>query len=85
MVLRAPSGAKLTDSKYKQPIDDTVAAFKKDPDVRDATSPLASQNLAAQGRADRLHRADLRASPSDLTTDDAQRIVDEADPARTPA
>src|SRR5687768_7273964 len=26
VVLEAPSGAKLTDSKYKQPIDDTVAA-----------------------------------------------------------
>ena len=39
----APTGAKLTDSKYKQPIDDTVAAFKKDPDVRDATSPLDAE------------------------------------------
>ena len=42
VVLEAPAGAKLTDSKYKKPIDDTVAAFKKDPDVRDATSPLSS-------------------------------------------
>jgi putative drug exporter of the RND superfamily len=43
VVLEAPSETTLTDSKYKQPIDDTIAAFKKDPDVRDATSPLSSQ------------------------------------------
>jgi hypothetical protein len=48
VVLRAAAGAKLTDSKYKQPIDATVAAFKKDPDVRDATSPLAAKDILAK-------------------------------------
>jgi RND superfamily putative drug exporter len=82
VVLRAPAGAKLTDSKYKQPIDDTVAALKKDPDVRDATNPLDSQTLLAKNQATGYIALNLRASPSDLTRDDAQRIVDEADPAR---
>src|SRR6185436_740474 len=50
VVLRAPSGATLTDSKYKQPVDDAVAAFKKDPDVRDATSPLDSPNLLSKDK-----------------------------------
>jgi RND superfamily putative drug exporter len=82
VVLTAPSGSKLTDAKYKKPIDDTVAAFKRDPDVRAATSPLASKDILAKGGRTGYIALNLRASPSDLTTDDAQRIVDEADPAR---
>jgi putative drug exporter of the RND superfamily len=83
VVLTAPAGAKLTDSKYKQPIDDTVAAFGKDPDIRDATSPLSSagKDLLAKDEASGYIALDLSASPSELTTDDAERIVDEADPA----
>jgi RND superfamily putative drug exporter len=79
VVLRAPSGATLTDSKYKKPIDDAVAAFKKDPDVRDATSPLDQPSLLSKDKKTGYIALSLRASPSDLTTDDAQRIVDEAD------
>ena len=82
VVLTAPSGAKLTDAKYKKPIDDTVAAFKRDPDVRAATSPLVSKDILAKDARTGYIALNLRASPSDLTTDDAQRIVDEADPAR---
>jgi putative drug exporter of the RND superfamily len=83
-VLRAPPGAKITDSKFKTPIDDTIAAFKKDPDVRDATSPLSSEgkDLLAKNKAIGYIALNLRASPSELTTDDAERIVAEADPAR---
>jgi putative drug exporter of the RND superfamily len=84
VVLEAPQGAKLTDSKFKQPIDDTIAAFKKDPDVRDATSPLSSQGEEFLAKDERIGyiALNLSASPSDLTTDDAERIVSEADPAR---
>ncbi|HKE80484.1 MAG TPA: MMPL family transporter [Solirubrobacteraceae bacterium] len=84
VVLQAPSGAKITDAKFKTPIDDTVAAFEKDPDVRAATSPLSSQGknqVAKDGQIGYI-ALNLRASPSELTTDDAQRIVDAADPAR---
>ena len=38
VVLTAPKGAKLTDDKYAQAIDSTVSAFRRDPDVREATS-----------------------------------------------
>ncbi len=82
VVLRAPQGAKLTDAKYKKPIDDTVAAFKKDPDVHSARNPLAGGDLLAKDKRTGYIALNLSASPSDLTTDDAQRIVDEADPAR---
>ena len=75
---------KLTDSKFKQPIDDTIAAFKKDPAVRDATSPLSSQgkDILAKDKRIGYIALNLSASPSELTTDDAERIVGEADPAR---
>ena len=83
VVLRAPQGAKLTDAKYKQPIDDTIAAFKRDPDVRGARSPLGGTgDLLAKNQRTGYIALNLKASPSDLTADDAQRIVDEADPAR---
>ncbi len=82
VVLTAPKGEKLTAAKYKKPIDDTVAAFKRDPDVRSATSPLISKDILAKNARTGYIALNLRASPSDLTTDDAQRIVDEADPAR---
>ena len=39
VVLRAPDGKKITASKYKQPIDDTVKALKADPDVRERHEP----------------------------------------------
>ena len=75
-MLQAPRGEKLTEAKYKKPIDDTVAAFKRDPDVRAATSPLASKDILAKDARTGYIALNLRASPSDLTTDDAQRIVD---------
>ncbi len=75
VVLRAPGGAKITASKYKTPIDDTVKALKADPDVRSATSPLSSDGkaLLVEGQGDRLHRAQPEAEPERATTDDANR------------
>ena len=84
VVMTAPAGAKLTDSTYEKPIDDAVSALRKDPDVRQATSPLAQAGAAYLSKDKRIGyiALNLRASPSDLTTDDAERIVAEADPVR---
>jgi RND superfamily putative drug exporter len=84
VVLTAPSGQQITASKYKQPIDDTVAALKKDPDVRSATSPLASKDAAllSKNKSIGYISLNLKASSSQLTTDDAERIVALAQPAR---
>jgi RND superfamily putative drug exporter len=80
VVMTAPKGHKITDEAYKTPIEDTVTALKADPDVRDATSPLSSTatGLLSKGQTIGVISLNLRASPSDLTTDDAHRIVDEA-------
>jgi putative drug exporter of the RND superfamily len=84
VLLRAPKGEKVTDAKYKDAIDATVSALRKDPDVRSATSPLSSDGKAfvAKDAAIGYVAVSMRASPSELTTDDAERIVAEADPAR---
>src|ERR1700754_2980397 len=84
VVLKAPQGATLKDAKYQQPIDDTIAALKRDPDVRDATSPLSSagKDFLSKDQRTGYIALNLSASPSELTTDDAERIVATADPAR---
>src|SRR3954453_3858933 len=82
VVLVAPKGSTLADAQYKKPIDDTVSALKKDPDVRSATSPLSNKELLAKQKSTGYIALSLRPSPSDLTTDDAERIVALADPAR---
>jgi RND superfamily putative drug exporter len=84
VVLRAPQGAKITDSKYKTPIDQTVSRFNADPDVRSATSPLSSQgsSLLSKDKTIGYIALNLKASTSQLTRDDANRIIGEAQPAR---
>ncbi|MET0684170.1 MAG: MMPL family transporter [Solirubrobacteraceae bacterium] len=84
VVLTAPKGEKVTDSKYKTPIDDTVKALKADPDVRSATSPLTSDGSAflAKNKEIGYIAVNLKTSASQLTLDDANRIVALADPAR---
>jgi RND superfamily putative drug exporter len=84
VVLTAPGGATLTASRYRQPIDDTVSALRKDPAVRSATSPLSKDGAAllAKDKTTGYIALSLRPSPSELTTDEAQRIVAHADPAR---
>jgi putative drug exporter of the RND superfamily len=85
VMLRAPGGNKLSSSRYKKPIDDTVTAFKKDPAIRSATSPLASDGsdlLSKKKKSIGYIALNLRPSPSELTLDTANRIVALADPAR---
>ena len=84
VVLRAPQGHEITGSRYKTPIDDTVAALRKDPDVRKAVSPLGSDGSSLVSKDSKIGyiALSLRPSPSELSTDDAERIVALADPAR---
>jgi RND superfamily putative drug exporter len=82
-VMQAPAGHTLDEQQYAKPIADAVAAMAGDPDVRSATSPLGSKG-AAQLSKDRTIgyiALNLRASPSELTLDDAHRIVGLGDTA----
>jgi uncharacterized membrane protein YdfJ with MMPL/SSD domain len=84
VVLKAPAGKTLDSQEFKQPIDDTVAALKGDKQVRDAVSPLTDKGSAFLAKDKRVGyiALNLKPSPSELTTDDAHRIVALADPAR---
>lgn len=84
VVLHAPKGDEITDSKFKQPIDKTVQALQADPDVRSAKSPLTSDDktLLSSDKSIGYIRLTLRPGPSDLSTAEAERIVATADPAR---
>ena len=83
LVFKAGSG-KLTDSKNKQAIDQTVADLKAIPGVTSAVSPLSSEGksfLSKDGTIGYIP-VTLDISPGALTTADAQRILDAADPAK---
>src|SRR3954468_3339082 len=84
VVMEAPAGAKLTDKKYSDAVAATVTSLKKDHDVSSAVSPLSNAGknfLSKDGRIGYISLT-LNDSPSQLTVDDAQRIVDRESPAR---
>ena len=82
IAMRAPEGHKLTDLKYKKPIQRVVKAYSKDPAVTQATGPFGEQG------ADQLNKKrtigyislNLKDSPSELNLEGAQRIIDVAQP-----
>ncbi|WP_051223008.1 MMPL family transporter [Conexibacter woesei] len=86
VVLTAPAGRKVTDDTYNKPIAAATAAFAADPDVRAATSPLSTQGASLLSKDQQIGviALNLRAAPSDLTTDDAHRIVALGDRLRDP-
>jgi putative drug exporter of the RND superfamily len=83
IVLQAGSG-KLTDSKNSNAIDASVKALRAEPDVRTAISPLSAAGKAALSEDKQIGyiSVTLREGPADLTEDQAQAVLDAADPAR---
>jgi RND superfamily putative drug exporter len=83
--LLAPAGSKLTDSRFKTPIGDTLKNLKANPGVRGATSPLSKQgkSLLNKDKTIGYIALRLRLSPTQLDLDQANQIVAEADPARS--
>jgi putative drug exporter of the RND superfamily len=83
VVLQAHSG-KLTDSKNKQAIDNTVDSLKKNPGVVRAISPLSQEGAAALSKDKTIGyiSVTLKEGPADLTDEDAQDIIDSEQPAR---
>jgi putative drug exporter of the RND superfamily len=83
VVLQTKSG-KLTDSKNKQAIENTVDSLKKNPGVVHAVSPLSQEGAAALSKDKTIGyiSVTLKEGPSDLTEEDAQNIIDSEQPAR---
>jgi putative drug exporter of the RND superfamily len=83
LVLKAASG-KLTDSKNKKAVDDTVGALEHTPHVIKAVNPTTSEGSAflSKGKTEGYIPVTLNISQGDLTKDEAQAILDAAAPAR---
>jgi hypothetical protein len=75
IAFRAPTGAKLSDTRYKKPIEQVTKAYGKDSAVTHAVGPFSEQE------ADQLDKKrtigyislNLKDSPSELSIEEAQR------------
>jgi putative drug exporter of the RND superfamily len=84
VVMKAPAGSKLTDKKYSDAVGATVDSLRKDPAVASATSPLSTTGknlLSKDGRIGYISLV-LHDSPSELSEDEAHRIIGSEQPAR---
>ena len=84
VAMRAPSGKKLSDQQQKDAIDNVVDAYKKDPGVQKVVSPLSSDGsgqLTKDGSIGYISLT-LKDAPSELTKDEAQSLIDVADPVK---
>jgi RND superfamily putative drug exporter len=84
ITLQVAKGQKLTDAKYKDPIDGVVKAYKSDPAVQKVVSPFSSAGASQlhKGKSIGFISLTLKDSPSELSVDEAQKIIDVADPAK---
>jgi putative drug exporter of the RND superfamily len=84
VVMKTPAGTKLSDKKYADAVNATVTSLKKQPLVSSAVSPLSpagKNHLSKDGRIGYISLV-LRASPSELTVDQAHDIIDAQAPAK---
>jgi RND superfamily putative drug exporter len=83
LVLKTASG-KLTDSKNKKAVDDTVDALKKTPHVIRVVNPTSSAGSAflSKGKTEGYIPVTLNVSQGNLTKSEAQAVLDAAQPAR---
>jgi RND superfamily putative drug exporter len=82
IVLEAPSG-KLTDAANEKVVKRTVASLQSAPGVRSAVSPLSQQGAGALSKDGRIGyvSVSLDEGPSGLTKEDAEDVLDAAEPA----
>ncbi len=83
IVLHAASG-KLTDSKYATAVDQAAADVAKAPNVASVVNPLTPQGAAAlsKDQSTGYLSVTLAVSPGELSKDEAQTIIDAANPAK---
>jgi RND superfamily putative drug exporter len=84
LVFEAPAGAKLTDPKYAAAVAETVKNLEALKDVNSAASPLSPQgaNFLSKDQQVGYVPVVLAIGPSEIDEDQAQRILDTAQPAR---
>jgi RND superfamily putative drug exporter len=74
---------RLDEGKYKTAVDETVAAYRKEPGVEKAVSPLSSKGKKALTKDGKIGYISLtlRAGPDTLTEDRAEELIAVAAPA----
>ena len=77
IVLRAPTGAALTDARQRAAVQQVIATYAHDPAVIGAISPLSSVGAAQLSRDRRIGyiALTLRAGPTALTPDEARHLL----------
>jgi RND superfamily putative drug exporter len=83
-IVVATESGKLTDSKFSKAIGDSVTALKKTPHVGAAVSPLSQAGAAALSKDKKIGyiSVTLDVGPGNITDDQAQAVLDAADPAK---
>jgi RND superfamily putative drug exporter len=84
LTLEAPQGAKLTDPKYSAAVAETAKNLEALGDVNSATSPLSPQgvNFLSKNQQVGYIPVVLSIGPGEIDEEEAQRILDAAQPAR---
>ena len=83
LVIASTGGAKLTQPEYASAIDQTVARLSAKADVNSAVNPLspAGASFLSKDRTVAYVPVVLGVGPGNLTEDEAQAILDAAEPA----
>jgi RND superfamily putative drug exporter len=84
LTLEAPDGGKLTEPKYSAAVAETVKRLEALHDVNSATSPLspAGANFLSKDGSIGYIPVVLAIGPGEIDEEEAQRILDAAQPAR---
>jgi RND superfamily putative drug exporter len=83
IVLHAHSG-KLTEPKYAGAVNEAAADVAKNPNVASVLNPLTPQGASAlsKDQSTGYLSVTLAVPPGELSTDEVQKIIDAADPAK---
>src|SRR5918994_3748970 len=83
VVLEAPAGQTLSSGSNRNAVDATVKSLERNRYVRSATSPLSSTGKDALSKDKRIGYISvlLTIGPDDIDVDQANEIIDAADPA----
>jgi putative drug exporter of the RND superfamily len=85
IILHAPSGSKLTDSKYSSAVNTAASDVAKNSNVASVVNPLTQQGAAqlSKDQSTGYLSVGLKVSPGSLSQEDAQDIINAAaDPAK---
>jgi uncharacterized membrane protein YdfJ with MMPL/SSD domain len=77
IAFRAPDGAKLTDSKYKKPIQRVTKVYAKDPAISQAIGPFGEEGGSQLNKKKTIGyiSLNLKDSASELDAEKAHRII----------